>query len=116
MSLLDSWFRRAAVPTITAGEVVEKLEQGERYTVLDVREAFEWEAGHIPGATWIPMGELPQRLHELPKDREVVCVCRSGSRSAWATEFLTANGFRAKNLEGGMLHWSGAVENGEDPT
>lgn len=101
------------MPSVAAGEVVEKQDRGEPCAILDVREADEWESGHIPGATWIPLGELSKRLDELPKDREIICVCRSGNRSAWATQLLTANGYQASNLQGGMLYWSGEVECGK---
>lgn len=113
MSLFDSLFRRPPIPTVTTEEVADKLRQGESYTLLDVREADEWEGGHIPGAIWIPLGELQQRLHELPNDREIVCVCRSGNRSAWATGLLAAHGYKASNMQGGMLNWSGDIERGK---
>ncbi len=75
-------------------------------TFVDVREPEEWDEGHIPGALHIPLAELPDRLHELPADSDVILVCRSGARSFAATEFLLRNGHaRAVNLDGGMLAW-----------
>lgn len=97
------------VPAVTADQVAARLQCGQAPVLLDVREAEEWAAGHIPGAVWIPLGELPQRLAELPKDREIVCVCRSGHRSEMATLLLRAHGFDARNLTGGMLNWTGRV-------
>ncbi|MFD0679525.1 MULTISPECIES: rhodanese-like domain-containing protein [unclassified Paenibacillus] len=63
-------------------EVAERLKQGEKFEILDVRESQEWEEGHIPEATHIPLGELEERHMELNKEQEMVVVCRSGNRSA----------------------------------
>jgi rhodanese-related sulfurtransferase len=65
-------------------------------------------AGISPAQSLIPLGELHQRLNELPKDRDIICVCRSGNRSGSATRQLSEAGFRAKNLNGGMIAWSRA--------
>jgi rhodanese-related sulfurtransferase len=78
------------------------------FHLLDVREQDEWDAGHIEGAQHIPLGQLGDRLGEVPKDRTVVSVCRSGGRSGRATEGLRAMGYRAENLEGGVTAWSKA--------
>lgn len=79
-------------------------------TLVDVRELDEWDEGHIPGARHIPLGELPNRLCELPSDTDLILVCRSGGRSAAATELLLRNGYsRARNLAGGMLAWQDAA-------
>lgn len=76
--------------------------------ILDVREDYEFNNGHVPGAAWIPLGELPNRLNELPKDKTIVAVCRSGNRSGQATELLRQQGFNAHNMQGGMLAWQAA--------
>jgi rhodanese-related sulfurtransferase len=76
--------------------------------LLDVREHDEWMAGHAPAATHVPMGQLPGRLDELPRDRRIVCVCRSGNRSARVTAWLLGQGIDAVNMSGGMSAWSGA--------
>jgi len=76
--------------------------------VLDVREPDEWngELGRIPGAHHLPLGELRARLGDLPRDRPIVAVCRSGGRSAEASLILEQAGFtRAANMNGGMLRW-----------
>lgn len=75
-------------------------------TLLDVRELDEWEAGHVPGALHIPMGELAGRLDELPADDAVYVICRSGGRSARVTQYLNANGWEATNVDGGMQSWA----------
>lgn len=76
--------------------------------VLDVREAFEWKAGHIEGAQHIPMRQIPGRLDEVPGDRFLVAVCRSGHRSGEVTRFLSDKGFEVENLDGGMKAWARA--------
>ena len=77
--------------------------------LLDVRENDEWTAGHIPGAVHMPMMEVPARSHEIPDDRDVVVVCRVGSRSAQVVAYLRQNGWdRVINLDGGMSAWSAA--------
>ncbi|HEX5589459.1 MAG TPA: rhodanese-like domain-containing protein [Candidatus Limnocylindrales bacterium] len=77
--------------------------------VLDVREPSEWAEGHIPGAVLIPLGELGSRLAEVPRDRQVVVVCRSGNRSAQGRDILLGAGFPAvTSLAGGMNDWASA--------
>ena len=74
--------------------------------LLDVREDYEWDAGHVSSAVHIPLGLLADHIGELPSDRQVVVVCRSGARSARAAAFLTASGYDAVNLAGGMQAWA----------
>ena len=77
--------------------------------LLDVREDDEWTAGHIPGAVHVPMMEVPARTDEVPDDRDVVVVCRVGSRSAQVVAYLRQQGRdRAINLDGGMGSWDAA--------
>lgn len=76
--------------------------------LLDVREDFEFNNGHIPGARWIRLDDLPNRLNELPKDKTIIAVCRSGNRSGLATELLRKQGFDAHNMQGGILAWQTA--------
>ncbi|HLT85200.1 MAG TPA: rhodanese-like domain-containing protein [Phototrophicaceae bacterium] len=89
---------------LTVGELdpVNPVPAG--HAVLDVREQDEWDAGHIAGATHIPLGELPARLDELPEE-DLLVVCRSGGRSMRATAWLNHSGFTARNLAGGMRSW-----------
>ena len=112
MTLISQRQGDEAVPAIDPEQAAERLKAGKDCLALDVREADEWEKGHIPGAVWIPLGELPGRLHELPRDREIIAVCQSGGRSAKATKLLLAAGFRAVNLRGGMRAWRGEIERG----
>jgi rhodanese-related sulfurtransferase len=76
--------------------------------LLDVREPEEWVAGHAPGARHVPLGELPERMAELDGSGRIVVVCRSGHRSALATEWLSTAGYDALNLVGGMQEWAHA--------
>lgn len=88
---------------------VEALYQRDDVVILDVREDHEYQAGHIPGATLVPLGQIPSRLDEIPKDKTVIAVCRSGNRSNQATNFLRQQGFEnVHNMTGGMNGWSRA--------
>lgn len=84
--------------------------------IIDVREPDEWADGHIPGAILIPLGELPSRLGDVPPNRPIVVVCRSGNRSAQGRDILLGAGFPAvTSLDGGMTDWAKAgmpIENG----
>ena len=72
---------------------------------LDVRERYEWDAGHIDGSIHIPITQLPARVNEVPTGHTVVCVCQIGQRSDLAARYLRENGYDAHNLEGGMAVW-----------
>lgn len=92
--------------TILPSAVKERLGRGEKLTIIDVREDEEVAAGMIPGATHIPLGQLPERMNEIPQEGEVIMVCRSGNRSGRALSFLEAQGYKGlKNMTGGMLEW-----------
>jgi len=73
--------------------------------LLDVREGYEWEAGHAPAAHHIPVGELGMRQHELPEDQQILVICRSGARSRMVTNALNEANYPAANVEGGMGAW-----------
>lgn len=103
------------VPEITPVELKKKLERGDVPVLVDVREPFEATIADLPdhGQVRIPSGQFARRCSELDPDAEVVVYCRSGARSAQATQILVANGFeRAFNLDGGLLRWREDV----DPT
>ncbi len=88
------------------------LERGEKFTLLDVREPWEFEAAHIAGATLIPMGEVPGRAHqELDPDEHIVVVCHHGVRSLNVTAWLRQQGFeKAQSMRGGIDTWSRQVD------
>ena len=94
-----------AVPSITAEELNEKLKFGRHPLVLDVRQPDEFRSGHIAGAKLIPLNELQRKMGELPKGREIVCICASGNRSTSAAKMLAKEGFNVLNVSGGMLAW-----------
>jgi len=87
----------------------ERVEAGAQ--LVDVRQDYEWEAGHIKEATHIVLETLPSRAEELDRDRPVVFACRTGSRSSFATAAFRDAGFEAYNLAGGLQEW---VEEGRE--
>ncbi|MEJ2855078.1 MULTISPECIES: ArsR/SmtB family transcription factor [unclassified Saccharothrix] len=96
----------SATDEVTREELLERVRSGE-VTVLDVRPAEEYAAGHIPGALGIPLEELPARLAELPPDREVVAYCRGAYcvLAHDAVRYLAGQGRPARRLEDGLLEW-----------
>lgn len=94
-------------PEISVQQAAAMREQGA--FILDVREPDEWEAVHIPDATLIPLGTLAQRVADVPKDKDVVVVCRSGNRSRTGRDILLQAGFpRVTSMAGGMNQWRAA--------
>ena len=90
-------------------DTVASLLDADGIVVIDVREVDEFASGHISGATLIPLGELPSRVDEIPTDKPVIMVCRSGNRSGQAYNFLTKQGFdNVHNMTGGMNAWQSA--------
>jgi len=96
---------------ITATELKAKIDRGDAFTLLDVREPFEYEIARIPGATLIPLGTVAARVSELNPNEEIVLQCKGGVRSAQALGILQQAGFtKLKNLKGGILAWSSDVD------
>jgi sulfur-carrier protein adenylyltransferase/sulfurtransferase len=99
--------------SIAPRELQSRLSHGEAIALLDVREPAELEIAKLPNTFEIPLGELAERLNELPKDREIVVYCLTGNRSAKAARLLRGAGFLSvRNLEGGIRAWTDEV----DPT
>lgn len=96
--------------TITPDEVKEKLAQGDKLHLVDVREDDEVAEGMIAEAKHIPMGEIPEKLDQFDKNNEYIIVCRSGGRSGRVCQFLHENGYKVVNMEGGMLNWTGETK------
>lgn len=96
--------------TITPDEVKEKLAQGDKLHLIDVREDDEVAEGMIAEAKHIPMGEIPEKLDQFDKNNEYIIVCRSGGRSGRVCQFLHENGYKVVNMEGGMLNWTGETK------
>lgn len=96
---------------VTVTEVKAKLERGDDFDILDVRNPEEWEICHIDGAKLIPLSELPARMHELDSSRDIVVHCKSGARSAKAVALLREAGFRKiKNVRGGIIEWAKTID------
>jgi rhodanese-related sulfurtransferase len=74
--------------------------------LLDVRETDEWDAGHAPDAVLIPMSDFQARAGELPRDRWIVTICRTGNRSRAVVDALVGAGYDAVNVDGGMRAWA----------
>ena len=88
---------------------VNALQGRDDVVILDVREQSEYDAGHIPGVTLIPMNTVASRLDEIPKDKPVVVTCRSGNRSDQVTDFLRQQGYtNVHNMTGGINAWQQA--------
>lgn len=94
---------------VTAEEAIDLA--GEGVALLDVREQWEWDAGHAPQASHLPMSSLGDHLDELPADERLLIICHSGSRSLTVATALADAGYRAINVLGGMTAWeqSGGV-------
>jgi len=90
-------------PEVDVQEAKTRVDAGA--LLVDVREQDEYDAVRIPGSTLVPLSELQQRYSELPQDQDLVIHCRSGARSARATDFLNENGYNAVNVAGGILDW-----------
>ena len=83
-----------------------KRRQDEGAVLVDVRESDEWRDGHAKGARHIPLGDLSRRVGELPKDRDILLICRSGNRSRTAAQLLQRAGYeRVVNVQGGTTAW-----------
>ena len=97
----------------TVVELKKKIDDKDDFFLLDVREPNEYQIGRIPGSTLIPLGEVPRRVSEIPRDKPIIVHCKMGARSARAAAFLREQGYtRVKNLKGGILDWSDKI----DPT
>lgn len=101
---------------ITPGEVENMLQSSKDLSVIDVRERDEFAGGRIPGAKNISVNEIQFRMGEIDKNKEHIIVCRSGGRSSVASAILATNGFKVKNMDGGMLNWRGPIERSSNPT
>jgi len=92
-------------------EVKAKIDRGDSFVLIDVREPHEYQICKIPFAKLIPLGDLPKRVNELDSADEIVAHCKSGMRSAKAVDFLKQAGFRkVRNMKGGILAWSDKVD------
>jgi len=103
------------MPTnVTPGEAATFMQERpvDAYTLLDVRQDWEYAEGHVPGARLLPLPEIADRFVEVPKDRPVLAYCRSGKRSLAAAGLLAGQGYEVLNILGGMTAWEGAAAEG----
>ena len=99
------------IPEVTPRDLKARLDKGDDLFILDVREPHEVQICSLKNGHLIPLGDLPRRMHELDKSREIVAYCRSGRRSADAVDYLQRAGFsKIWNLKGGILAWSDEVD------
>jgi rhodanese-related sulfurtransferase len=98
------------IETITTEGLQKKLEAGEKLELVDVREDEEVAEGMIPGARHIRMGTIPENLDKFDKDTEYIFICRSGGRSHNVCLYLQDQGYKVRNMVGGMLNWSGETK------
>ena len=110
--MFNKLFRRTetAVAEVTPAELQKRIANQEALLLLDVRSSGEYaNDGHISGSRLLPLDSLAERSSELPLDRPIICICRSGGRSRMACETLTKQGFsQVINLRGGMIAWKRA--------
>ena len=100
-------------PEISVEDLKAMRDRGDRFVLVDVREAHEWPIADLPDSIKIPLATLPQNLGKLSKDDDIVVYCRSGARSGSAVQFLQRSGYaKAKNLVGGINRWAERI----DPT
>jgi rhodanese-related sulfurtransferase len=96
------------VPSIGVEEARRRLSQPGSL-LIDVRETWEYESGHVPGAILVPLQELASRLGEIPKERAILVICQVGQRSATAAALLLSRGFpEVTNVDGGTTAWTRA--------
>ena len=104
---------KSTIPSVTVEELQQKLQGVTQPLLIDVREPFEYQMCHIPGAQLIPLGTLPAHFNAWDKETEIFLQCRSGGRSAEAVKLLQQAGFtKVFNVEGGILAWADRI----DPT
>jgi len=98
------------IPQMSVKDLKQRMDAGNAPFIVDVREPFEYQIANL-GARLIPMNEVPARLAEIPRDREVVVQCKSGGRSQRVAEFLAQSGYtRVSNLAGGILAWAAEID------
>jgi len=98
------------IPQLSVKELKRRMDAGEDVFILDVREPYEYQIANI-GGKLIPQNDVPQRLAEIDRDREIVVQCRSGVRSQKIAEFLSQAGYpKVVNLAGGILAWADEID------
>lgn len=105
----DTAIDLSTLPDVIDAQTAAAIMDNEDVLMIDVREQSEYDAGHIPGITLIPMNSVPSRLSEIPTDKTVVLACRSGNRSGQVFDYLKQQGYtNIHNLQGGIVAWQNA--------
>jgi rhodanese-related sulfurtransferase len=105
MDFITQLFNQPSIAQLDPAEVQTLAAQSPKPYLLDVRTPGEYKQGHINGAELIPLDELSAKLGRIPKGRDIICICESGSRSSVAARQLNAQGYKVSNLRGGMGRW-----------
>lgn len=105
MDFFTKLFNQPSINQLEPGEVQTLASRSPRPYLLDVRTPGEYKQGHVVGAELIPLDELHTRMARIPKEREIICICASGSRSIAAARRLSTQGYKVSNLRGGMGRW-----------
>jgi len=109
--LVSSGAMFGRVPEVSVEELKAMRDRGDRFVLVDVREAHEWPISDLPDSVKIPLGTLPQSLDRLSKDDDIVVYCRTGGRSGNAVQFLQRSGYgKARNLAGGINRWADVID------
>jgi rhodanese-related sulfurtransferase len=106
MDFIKNIFNGSTINQLDPEQVQELLSKTPRPYLLDVRTPGEYKQGHISGAELIPLDELMERKGRIPRDRQVICICASGSRSNSASRQLNSLGYQVSNMRGGMSRWA----------
>ena len=94
---------------INVHEAKKKMEEGA--ILIDVREDWEYEKGHVSGSRWIPLAKLKEESKDLDKEKEYLLMCKMGGRSQRASEWLSENGFgKVSNVQGGIMDWADEID------
>jgi adenylyltransferase/sulfurtransferase len=106
----EAVLEKNGIPQLSVKELKQRMDAGEDLFILDVREPFEYQIANI-GGKLIPQNDVPQRLSEIDRDREIIVQCKSGGRSQRIAEFLKQSGYpRVVNLAGGILAWADQID------
>ncbi len=107
MNILQTLFGGSS-NSLSVADLKARIDSQQDPFIVDVRQPDEYRGGHILGAKLIPLDQLKHRMKELPRDRDILCVCQSGARSSIATAQLVNAGYKAVNMRGGMSGWQRA--------
>jgi rhodanese-related sulfurtransferase len=105
MDIFSQFFGQSSINQLEPTQVHTLVTQAPRPYLLDVRTSDEYKQAHVSGAELIPLDELPTKTARIPKEREIICICASGSRSSMAASHLSSQGYKVSNMRGGMVRW-----------